>query len=97
MTNQEYQELSQKKLEQEALELARNELNTNKRTVRSITRKPTESTKNDGSPTLSKKHRKTLKMMNNNFLNNNVDQIKGLDPKYLNDDLNYQPNTEYSV
>ena len=36
-------------------------------------------------------------MMNNNFLNNNVDQIKGLDPKFLNDDLNYTPNTEYSV
>jgi len=46
---------------------------------------------------ISKRHRDNIARLNRDFLENHTDHIQGLDPKYLDDELNYRPNTDYSV
>lgn len=46
---------------------------------------------------LSKANKAALKKYNRLHLQNQTGQVRGVDPKYFNDEENYYPNTDYSV
>lgn len=46
---------------------------------------------------LSKAEKLSIKQMNKQFLEQNPSQITGIDDRYLLDEQNYQPSTEFNV